>query len=562
MKRLLAVLLAAMLLAAMVPAALATEELEDYTITVLDPYVANEYHTKDTYIGGLIYDKFKIDLDYVPYPGNWQEYLALRLAGKDFPEMFYSTGGDILVKYINAGALICWDDYKEILPNFFSWYPESVYDSGRAYAPDGKLYYTQPVDMASLGNLPDTKPGSTRQLFVRSDLLEEQGWPYICKASDWVEFFKTAKANHPTTEDGLELFVDFCGAESWGPSTLRDSNAERWNSIYFYDYFTYTMQDSWETEQQYESYKFWNTLYREGLLDPECFIDKFDQVEAKGKTTQLMAEWYGMPGAINASLIADGKEQYTYVRMPFVTDCRVDAPLAVFPSDWGMMDSGYAAAMITTNCKNPERLLSMIDYLYTEEGYLLSNWGVEGVDYYFDPETGKPDATPELIELYKNWEGADFIGERGYRDWIGYFAPDCYAKYQSTSMRYAKSLVAEGMTDREKEAYWEICEGTRPEDVYKDGYFPREAVLVDPKGVPKIEIPSSEEDLIDLQDSIDEYSMTMLVRIIMAETEEDFEALYKEGVEGRKSLGIDTLISWYQEQVDGYIAAYEAEQAE
>ena len=65
----------------------------------------------------------------------------------------------------------------------------------------------------------------------------------------------------------------------------------------------------------------------------------------------------------------------------------------------------------------------------------------------------------------------------------------------------------------------------------------------------------------DLYDEIYDYSMGMLAKIFMADTEEEFEALYKEAVETRKSMGIDTLIDWFQNEVDGYVAAWDAANA-
>jgi putative aldouronate transport system substrate-binding protein len=48
---------------------------------------------------------------------------------------------------------------------------------------------------------------------------------------------------------------------------------------------------------------------------------------------------------------------------------------------------------ITTNCENPEIIIQVADYLYTEDGITLANWGVEGVSY----ET--VDNSPEFTDL-------------------------------------------------------------------------------------------------------------------------------------------------------------------
>ncbi len=74
-----------------------------------------------------------------------------------------------------------------------------------------------------------------------------------------------------------------------------------------------------------------------------------------------------------------------------------------------------------------------------------------------------------------------------------------------------------------------------------------------------IEIPASEEDMIDLRDEIVDYTYSMIPKVVMAETDEEFEAAYNECLEGRRSMGLDTLIEWMQTRTDEAVAAYEAE---
>ncbi|MGI6173510.1 MAG: extracellular solute-binding protein [Christensenellales bacterium] len=41
---------------------------------------------------------------------------------------------------------------------------------------------------------------------------------------------------------------------------------------------------------------------------------------------------------------------------------------------------GYAT-VVTTDCENPEKAVSYLDWFYSPEGSLLANWGIEGEDY-------------------------------------------------------------------------------------------------------------------------------------------------------------------------------------
>ena len=68
-------------------------------------------------------------------------------------------------------------------------------------------------------------------------------------------------------------------------------------------------------------------------------------------------------------------------------------------------DSSYTA--ITTNCEDPYLAMNFIDYLCTEEGVLLTNYGVEGVGYEFSE-----DGTPTFTDLIMNAETGSSDGWR------------------------------------------------------------------------------------------------------------------------------------------------------
>jgi len=58
----------------------------------------------------------------------------------------------------------------------------------------------------------------------------------------------------------------------------------------------------------------------------------------------------------------------------------------------GLVQGGVS---ITTACADPELLVNVFDYSFTDEGALISNYGVEGVSFEFDSE-GKPQWTEAM----------------------------------------------------------------------------------------------------------------------------------------------------------------------
>lgn len=59
---------------------------------------------------------------------------------------------------------------------------------------------------------------------------------------------------------------------------------------------------------------------------------------------------------------------------------------------------------ITTNCEEPELVMQMFDYFYSEEGVLLANFGVEGTTFEYD-ENGDPQLTDLIL---KNPDGYSY----------------------------------------------------------------------------------------------------------------------------------------------------------
>ena len=128
-----------------------------------------------------------------------------------------------------------------------------------------------------------------------------------------------------------------------------------------------------------------NKWYSEGLISPD-----------------YLNNVYGYPdnGAVTAGRIGIFAQENNYMQdiYSFTDDTSIvlsAIPNAVLESgqtndfiafgDW----IGGVSWSISTDCADPELLLNFIDYLFTDEGSLLANYGVEGLSWDYD-ENGKP----------------------------------------------------------------------------------------------------------------------------------------------------------------------------
>lgn len=129
-------------------------------------------------------------------------------------------------------------------------------------------------------------------------------------------------------------------------------------------------------EENYRLFVTWcRDLYREGLLDKNGF--SFTD-EMRTVTDTNAAATYGI---ILASMAADifqvsWAENYE-IMMPLSYDGQ-----QVYRDFSGPVLRGAFA--ITSHCKEPEKLLQWVDFLYTQEGAILASIGQEDLDYLVD----------------------------------------------------------------------------------------------------------------------------------------------------------------------------------
>ena len=135
-----------------------------------------------------------------------------------------------------------------------------------------------------------------------------------------------------------------------------------------------------------ENYRQWlrtmNTWYSEGLIDPD-----FVSVSASnmgGHDEELLAEdnlgvWAGNINSISNYYSMCPNEDFAIAPVYFTYDGEINHTIStsrLFGSSTGT--SGIA---ISTDCENVELALGYLDFWYTEEGYYLKNYGVEGESY-------------------------------------------------------------------------------------------------------------------------------------------------------------------------------------
>lgn len=351
-----------------------------WTIDVLVDSTLGE-KSIDTTIGKYLAEEFGIAFNFSTYSGDLLEKQALMLAGGDYNEIQYMQGQTMVQQYIDAGALINLDDYKDLLPDFYERFADLI-PIWRTAAKDGGLYKWEVSTPRSLAcEYPHF------DIMVRTDVLEHYGYPELVSASDWIAFLEQAMIDFPTTADGqATVGMTVPLAESWGMAGLPGIAFEK-GETYLYcgdDYFVFNtktgeFEDYMTCPEVKESFEFFNDLYSNGLLDEECFTDLGDQTYEKMASGRAIAvwyvNWYNQPA--NNALADAGYSNIQYIELPFQLDSQVGGV-----RNSPVIDSyPYMSYGISANCTDPERFCKFLNWCCTEEGQMILQSGIEGVHY-------------------------------------------------------------------------------------------------------------------------------------------------------------------------------------
>ena len=431
--------------------AFASSAEEEYVIQLIVSASQSLTRSDETEIGKVIKDKFNIVFEYLPVNDD-AEKQSLMLATGDYPEILRLEGNDMVQDYVKAGALVCLDDYIASSTYFKQRFAEQI-PYWRASSDDGKIYTWQRYVPSDLTNAPEVL-----DIGVRSDMLEQQGWPNLVSEDEWVSFLEKAMADNPETNGQKTVGMVLPLAESWGPSLLAEfcekggeTNDQGTNDAVLWNQVEQKWVPMWKLPAVIDSYRFFNRLYKAGILDPDCFTDTYDQVQEKINSGRARSVSYctWMSTGANATLTSGGHPEMQYINMPVRSNAQAEEGLKrqIRVETTRPFDS-YA---ITKNAKHPERLFALLDWALSDEGQVLLQSGVEGKHYTI--VDGKRTPTEEYINgiltdpEYSTREGFDlaaFFGscKQGDAQGIAYNMTAAPAYYDEIFL-----------SDRQKEAY-------------------------------------------------------------------------------------------------------------
>ncbi|MBZ9685626.1 extracellular solute-binding protein [Clostridium estertheticum] len=364
---------------------------EKITIKYWVPFASNQYikSLTESEMYKELEARTNVHVEFIhPTEGQELEQFNLLMTQKDLPDVIqtYSTnykGG--FDKAVADGAFIRLNELiDKNAPNFKKLRQEDPELARQTITDQGNITAFPVVGV-------DKNEPAWWGPVIRKDWLDELGLKEPTTIDEWynmlTQFKVKKKAEAPLVfrKSGIDPYGTLVSAYGIGPSFYKKDDVVKYGPM----------------EPEFKEYlATLNKWYKEGLIDKDfatrdkksrealitsgkvgAYITEYalvDQYAAAIKTTEPKAEFAPL---VQPSLKAGENVHY-----------RVTNP----------RNGGYEA-VITSSCKNPEAVVKWFDYAYSQEGFMLFNYGTEGKSYTM------VDGKPKFTELLtKDPSGLDF----------------------------------------------------------------------------------------------------------------------------------------------------------
>ncbi|MFB9275418.1 hypothetical protein [Cohnella cellulosilytica] len=501
-------------------------------------------------VADAIRDKTGVTMDII---SSDPDKIKVMLAGGDLPDIMILPPEQGRIAFDGKLAMPL-NDLLAKAPNISKHKTALEVINARLDNQDGN-YYFLPIEIT-----PDAKPYKNYSPWIgwytRWDYYKEEGYPELQSYDDMIPMLASQLKKHPTTEEGKKVYglsgwtdwglwsyhVPFIYAEGWTESTK--NTATNPDGEYVHRYAA--------DGPLWRGVQFYNKAFRAGILDTEAFTQKYSDYQAKLKAGQLLTIHMGweLDGA-NAYFKAKGQEDKGFVAQ--VVEGAVSQAYSL-QSIVGLNDPWI---IITKDCKEPERAIEFLDYLYSEEGARLMLNGLQ--DEHWAIENGKAellDDTIKAINEDKDFASRTGIGLYGKLRGLGGSLVDANGSY--LDLRLTDKYFETKLNPLDKE-YSEYYGGSYPGDAWTK--------LVEQgtvRGLSKMDIPAlsalqsqGDDELAKVESNIEQILIREIPKAVMTESDEAFQKEKDRIMELIDKAGFAEVDAFWRKSFEDGLAKYE-----
>lgn len=340
---------------------------ETVSIEWLLPERASAPVQEDWPVVEKIYEDTNIDINFIPVPSSgYDDKRNILIATNELPDISYLTAADA-AQFGPDGVVIdlkpLIDEYAPHIKALFDKYPNAPIS---VRGKDGGIYGIPAFDL---------EPGKFHRMwFARKDLVEDYGLDYPETTDELYQFLKVFQERNPGSyplvpRSSYNLYeamhIAFMGDNRVAGGIIFDNEEEK-----------YLLAP--EHEGFKDMITFLNKLYKERLLDMEyaSIDDRLWEQKLLNEKGFVTYAWRTRGAFFNRSFKKTNPDSdYNLFAMPPLaapTGRRV-----VFKPD----PVGGSVWSISSNCDSPVAAVKLLDYLVSEKGQILTNYGIEGLSH-------------------------------------------------------------------------------------------------------------------------------------------------------------------------------------
>lgn len=400
-----------------------------------------------------VQEMLNIDITFIePGQVTASEQFNLMAASDDLPDIIsesmvsrsgsaYTGGYDLAIE---EGVYVNIADYLDIAPNYNYWLNLGPTNLKAATTANGYI--------GSFVTINAEERDSGMGLTVNRDYLDATGLDMPDTVGGWLEVFAAMKANgveypcNVSAEGGmLEAGISNALGASFSSTFLIDANTDE----LLYDAIQPELKDYIEL---------FRDCYQKGYIDPDFTSISF--LDASKFNNGVYATWDAMAQEIEKYITDYG---FNASAAPIIHSDGLGERQTLIGSKDVQMVSDLPGMAITTNCNDIESAVMFLDWLYSEEGLTLANYGVLGKTYEI------VDGTPKITPFYQESDETASVANKSLytadgdfglvlpnlnRDLAGATQLDAYDKWTSDSSaaKYYSLPSAVALTAEESEA--------------------------------------------------------------------------------------------------------------
>jgi len=336
------------------------------------PYMFDENNLVEQEIN----ERLNVQIEYIQVPNaEFVERLGIILASRDLPDVINFTAMLNVSEWAAQGAIIPLDELvAEYGPNIRRTHTEEDFIQGRS-ATDGLLWAIRGL----------TQVSGSHTVMWRGDWLENLGLTPPRYLHEFRAVLEAVRDGDPRGDGSLDV-IPFSGHLNPFENAFGIQHT-------YWQLYDDRIINRFEHPHYIEYLEWMVDFYADGLLDPEWFIrilTNADQEEPFFGNRAFMAQqWAQFAQTATETLQEVIPEAYMQVSDPIIGPH--GHQMIRDRSRWSTPTS------ISSLADRPADLMRVIDWFYSDEGILLTNFGVEGQTFeYID---GEPRLLPEYASF-------------------------------------------------------------------------------------------------------------------------------------------------------------------